>query len=281
MNFKVEGGIVMAGFQWPEGYRSAALLTFDIDGVVGFEGSAVGSLANRPSVRSLAEYEPAIAIPRILEWLQQEQLSATFFVPGRMAEIAPESVRNIVNHGHEIGHHGHFHLKPDRVSDEQERAEIELALPVLERVTGQKMIGSRVPGWAPSAQTLKLLAEHGILYDSSLMGDDAPYRTAEGLLEIPCTWWMDDWEQWGYLPFEGWEYPMNDPQQVMSLWTTHFEGSYEVGGAFVLTLHPWISGRPGFLRVIAKTVETWRRSHPDVWWASCRDVYHHAVRTQQ
>ncbi len=271
----------MGTFQWPQGYRAAALLTFDVDGIVGFEGSAVGSLENRPSPRSLAEYEPAIAIPRILQWLNAAALPATFFVPGRMAELYPDTVRAIVQSGHEIGHHGHFHMKPDRISLEQEIAEIDLALPVLEQVSGQKMLGSRVPGWAPSAKTLGLLAERGLLYDSSLMGDDGPYRTAEGLLEIPCSWWLDDWEQWGYLPFEGWEYPMNDPEQVIRLWSSHFEGAYEAGGSFVLTLHPWISGRPGFLRVIQKAVARWQAAYPDVWWTSCRNVYQHAVNTGQ
>lgn len=268
----------MDAVAWPQGYRAAALITFDVDGVVGFEGSAVGSLTNRPSVRSLAEYEPMVAIPRILDWLETEQLPATFFVPGRVAQLQADTVQAIVQRGHEIGHHGHFHLKPDRITPEAELDEIRLALPVLEAVTGQKIVGSRVPGWAPSAQTLRLLAEHGIRYDSSLMGGDGPYLTPEGLWEIPCTWWMDDWEQWGYLPFDGWEYPMNDPAQVINLWETHFEGSYEVGGAFVLTLHPWISGRPGFLRAIRQAIARWRTTHPDVWWATCKDVYSHVSR---
>lgn len=269
------------GFRWPEPYKAAAVLTFDIDGVVGFEGSAVGSLDNRPSVRSLAEYEPDVAVPRILDWLGELGLSATFFVPGRMAELHPGMVRRIVAAGQEVAHHGYLHLKPDRIDATKELEEIERALPVLEDLVGGPVRGSRTPGWAPSARTLRLLKEHGFLYDSSLMGHDVPYVTAEGLLELPCLWALDDWEQWGYLPFPGWEYPMNDPVGVGNLWTEHFDGLADVGGVFVLTLHPWISGRPAYTRVVRRLVEQWQAAHPEVWWASCADVYRHAAATGQ
>lgn len=267
-------------FRWPEGRRSAALLTFDIDGVVGFEGSAIGSLENRPAVRSLVDYEPQVAIPRILRWLDEFGIPATFFIPGELAQLQPEMVKEILRAGHEVGHHGHRHLKPDRISWKAELEEVDLGLPVLQDVTGGSVVGSRVPGWAPSAHSLDLLKQRGIRYDSSLMGHDEPYRTPEGLLEIPAFWALDDWEQWGYLPFPGWEYPMADPAAVSRLWDTHFQGIHEEGGAFVLTLHPWISGRPGYSRVIRQLLQEWHRT-PGVWWPRCRDVLAHAEATGQ
>ncbi|MCY0892584.1 MAG: polysaccharide deacetylase family protein [Acidibacillus sp.] len=258
-------------FQWPEGYRAGAFITFDVDGVVGFEGSAIGSLQNRPCVRSMTDYEPRVGVPRILSVLDDAAVPATFFIPGKLAELHPDMVKNILRAGHEVGHHGHFHYKPDRISFEDEVKEIDLALPILEDLIGDKVFGSRTPGWAPSANTLKLLSERGMLYDSSLMGHDEPYRTTEGLLELPCLWSLDDWEQWGYLPFEGWEYPIEEPDKVKRMWNAHFQAIVEAGGSFVLTLHPWISGRPVYAKVLKDLLMEWKNT-PGVWWTNAKEL---------
>lgn len=267
-------------FLWPNGFKAALLLTIDIDGLAGME-AFLGPLDNRPSVASLMEYEARWAVPRMAEWVESEHIPVTFFVPGATAERHPDLIRDLARRGHEIGHHGYRHLKPDRITPEEEADEVERPFAILQSLTGRPIVGARTPAYAPSRSTLGRLKAQGIGYDTSLMGGDGPYRTEEGLLEIPSSWWMDDWEHWGYLPFAGAEYPMVDPKAVISLWTEHFRGTVEVGGCFVLTLHPWVSGRPGFLRVIKETLRGWRTAHPEVWWASGEQIYAHAVETGQ
>ena len=94
--------------RWPDGVQSALALTFD------FDAESLW-LANDPShkrlpgVLSLGKYGAKVGMPKILELLRQEQLRATFFVPGWTAERYPHIVEAIVTDGHEIGHHGYMH----------------------------------------------------------------------------------------------------------------------------------------------------------------------------
>jgi peptidoglycan/xylan/chitin deacetylase (PgdA/CDA1 family) len=268
-------------FTWPEPYRAAAFMSFDIDGEVGFAASGIDHLENRPAVRSLTDYELAVGVPRILRWLDDLHISTTFFVPGRMAELYPQIVREVLAAGHEIGHHGHLHLKPDRISDEDQLSEIRRPLPILEDLIGGPVEGYRTPGWAPSAKTLGLLREHGFKYDSSLQGHEQPYMTPEGLLELPGQWVLEDWELWGYLPYPGAEYPFASPETAVSLWETHFKAIVAEGGLFTMVLHPWIAGRAGYSQVLSSMVRRFQEEHPEVWWTSGREIYRHAERTGQ
>lgn len=41
------------------------------------------------------------------------------------------------------------------------------------------------------------------------------------------------------------EKSITDPDTVFKIWSQEFDGYYESGGCFVLTLHPFITGRSG------------------------------------
>ena len=41
---------------------------------------------------------------------------------------------------------------------------------------------------------------------------------------------------------------------VLESWQLAFEGIFEYQGSFVLTLHPWIIGRPGRLKMLEKLI---------------------------
>ena len=47
--------------------------------------------------------------PRLLDLLAEYQVPATFFVIGRRAERFPHLIRQIVDHGHEVGNHSYHH----------------------------------------------------------------------------------------------------------------------------------------------------------------------------
>jgi peptidoglycan-N-acetylglucosamine deacetylase len=65
---------------------------------------------------------------RILDVLERERVSASFFLVGERATRAPETVRRIVAAGHEVGSHGWSHRSlwlcgPRRTDDEIARAQ--------------------------------------------------------------------------------------------------------------------------------------------------------------
>ena len=95
----------------PTASAPAAAFTFDFDAEEVWIGEDPEN-ANRPGVLSQGTYGAKVAVPLILGLLERHGVTATFFVPGRVAERYPERVREILAAGHEIGHHGYTHTSP-------------------------------------------------------------------------------------------------------------------------------------------------------------------------
>ncbi len=53
----------------------------------------------------------------IVAMLARHGIRGTFFVQGRWAEAEPESVRSIVDAGHLVGHHSHYHARMPLLTD--------------------------------------------------------------------------------------------------------------------------------------------------------------------
>ncbi|MGJ6126365.1 polysaccharide deacetylase [Mycolicibacterium sp. Y3] len=232
-------------FPWPAGKSAAAAFTFDVDAesAVLWGNEAV---AARMSVISHQAYGPLVGIPRILDLLDRHQIPATFFVPGHTAHRYPDAVRSIVAAGHEIAHHGYLHEQPTALTLEQENEALDRGLQALADVAGVRPVGYRAPMWDLSWHTPGLLAERGFLYDSSLMDADHPYELAVGdgsLVEIPIQWALDDWEQYCYLPDISGSGLIESPRKARELWQLEFEALRDAGACWVLTNHPFLSGR--------------------------------------
>ena len=109
--------------------------------------------------------------------------------------------------------------------------------------------------------TPALLHERGFLYDSSLLDGDAPYRLAVSaesdntLVEIPVDWALDDWEQYAFYP--GWTGSgvIESPAKAREMWLLEAVAQHRQGGCWVLTNHPFISGRPSRLDSLEELVE--------------------------
>ena len=81
---------------WPGDTRLVATLSFDVDGVSGAINRNPDT-ARYPSTMSLREYGPSIGTPRILDLLKRYQITATFFIPGYVAETHESLVWDIKN----------------------------------------------------------------------------------------------------------------------------------------------------------------------------------------
>src|ERR687884_1957903 len=122
----------MAAFTWPEGHRAALSLTFDVDAESAI--LAVDAVyAGRLSTMSHQAYGPRVGVPRILRMLERTGVKATFFVPGLTADLHPAMIEEILSAGHELGHHGYSHVPYHRMSDDEQRRDIERAFASLER----------------------------------------------------------------------------------------------------------------------------------------------------
>ena len=136
-------------------------------------------------------------------------------------------------------------------------ADFERALAVLERV-GVRPTGHRSALWEASWDTASLVAEYGLEYDSTLMDDDKPYRleTPKGtIIELPPHWSLDDWEQYAFLPRPPIGVNIESPAKVLDLWRNELDAMARHGCLFMLTNHPFLSGRPGRVETLRKLIE--------------------------
>ena len=267
----------MSEISWPAGKRAAAAFTFDVDAesAVLWGNEAVGA---RMSVMSHQAYGPLVGIPRILDLLDEHQIRSTFFVPGHTADRYPAAIRSLVAAGHEIAHHGYLHEQPTQLTRDEEIDALDRGLVALDEVAGVRPVGYRAPMWDLSWHTPGLLAERGFLYDSSLMDADHPYELAVdsggSLVEIPIQWALDDWEQYCFLPDVSGTGLIESPRKARELWQLEFDGLRRVGGCWVLTNHPFLSGRPSRAFELGDLMR-YVRGHSDVWVASLSEIAEH------
>jgi peptidoglycan/xylan/chitin deacetylase (PgdA/CDA1 family) len=215
-------------------------LTFDVDAEAGL-GAALAGSANRLSTLSEREFGVRRGVPRILELLDRHGLTATFYVPGATATRHPDAIASIAEAGHEIAHHGHHHLRPHELSEAEQERELVDGLEALHPYLGD-VVGYRSPAWELTPETARLLVRHGFAYDSSLMGDDRPYRLAAGagdLVEIPIHWSLDDviWFEIGRATRP------TPPETWRRAWQAEIAALSGTDAHLTLTCHPEIVGR--------------------------------------
>ena len=265
--------------RWPEGNRSAAAFTFDVDAESAVLWNAPGNAA-RMSVMSHQAYGPLVGVPRLLRLLDHHQIRSTFFVPGYTAHRYPGIVKDIACAGHEIAHHGYLHEQPSAVDLAGQISNLDRGLEALADVAGVRPTGYRAPMWDLSWDTPALLAERGFLYDSSLMDADVPYELSitpgaeRSIVEIPIQWALDDWEQYCFLPEISGSGLIETPAKARELWTSEFQALHDEGGCWVLTNHPFLSGRPGRARQLGELMAEVTAT-PGVWVASLEEIARH------
>jgi peptidoglycan/xylan/chitin deacetylase (PgdA/CDA1 family) len=110
-------------------------------------------------------------IPRWLDLLERANVHATFFVIGKDAIVPAHRpfIRAIAERGHEVGNHSFSHpYNFRRLSNAEKLSEIDDAGAAIADVTGEHPVGFRVPSSDVDLDTLRLLAERGYLYESSV-----------------------------------------------------------------------------------------------------------------
>jgi peptidoglycan-N-acetylglucosamine deacetylase len=273
--------VLPPGFAWPGGYRAAACFTFDLDAespILFDHPEAAGWL----DVMSHQAYGPRTAVPRLLRLLDRTRVRATFFIPGYSAERWPEAVRSVRDAGHEIAHHGYLHegarSAPDVATEERRLLR---GLEALDTVAGVRPIGYRGPNWELSYATPGLLVQHGFRYDTGMMDADHPYRLAvspepgaASIVELPAHWSLDDWEPYNYLPGITGSGVIASPADVIARWTLELEALVEEGGLFMLTNHPFVSGRASRAAGLGRLIE--RAQEIDgLWIATAAEIAAH------
>jgi peptidoglycan-N-acetylglucosamine deacetylase len=268
-------------YRWPDGKRCAVVLSFDVDAESPHIFRNPEEAATRLDALEERRFGPRTGVWRILRLLERYALPATFFVPGFTIEHHTEAVRAIQAAGHELACHGNVHETLHMLDQAAERRILDEQLALYERHLGIRPRGCRSPSWSINLRTPGLLKEFGFVYDSSLMGDDIPYfvDTPHGpLAEVPVEWLLDDAPFYRHV--YGASNAIADPDRVIGLWTQEFRGMYRENGCFVLTMHPWISGRASRVEGLERLIRR-MREEAGVWFATAAEVADLAIASQQ
>ena len=272
--------VLPAGFSWPAGIRAAACFTFDLDAESGLLFDHPET-ARHLDVMSHQAYGPRTAVPRLLRLLDRQGIRATFFIPGYSAERWPDAVCSIRDAGHEIAHHGYLHEGSRDADPGTEERRLVRGFEALQSVAGVTPIGYRAPNWELSYALPAILARHGIRYESGLMDADHPYRLAVStaheartIVELPSHWALDDWGAYNYLPGITGSGVIGSPADVVGRWTLELDALVPEGGLFMLTNHPFISGRASRAAALEGLIAH-AMATEGLWVATCAEIATH------
>jgi peptidoglycan/xylan/chitin deacetylase (PgdA/CDA1 family) len=268
---RARAGRSLAPDQWPNGARCAVSISFDAD----HETIPLRDADPSPMRISQGQYGARQGVPRIRALLQKEAVPATFFYPAVSALTHPDEVRGVAGEGHEIGIHSWIHELNTKLSHAAERDLSFRASDVLGKLAQKTPCGMRTASWDFSPNTLAVVREMGLLYDSSLMADDDPYELmddgeATGIVELPPEWIRDDAVYFNFHRFSALR-PYTPPSSVLEIFRAEFEGAWEEKGLFLLTMHPHIIGHRSRLPLLAQLISD-IKAKGSVWFATHEQV---------
>lgn len=263
---------------WPGEYRSAAAFTFDIDAETAVLSGAP-QLRDHVSVMSQQSYGPTFGVPRLLRMLGEREVRSTFFAPAYTAERYPHTIEQIIEAGHEVAYHGYLHEPLAGKSLAEETAILDRSIEVLQGRFGVRPVGYRAPFWEYNWHSPALLAERGFLYDSTLMNADHPYPIATSageLIELPINWGLDDWGYYCFIPGVSGNAQYTPPRDVAEMWKFDADSVLDERGLWILTNHPFLSGRPARVNALETVIEAVQQ-RGDTWVASLGEIAEHVA----
>lgn len=264
---------------WPNGAKCAVSMTFDIDTDSFLHLEYKDRVPDMVATTSWLRYDE-VAVPRLLRIFKHFGVKQTFFFPAWCMESYPRLVEQILEGGHEIGHHGYLHENPNRLPLDDEISWFDRSLDVIKSMTGRAPRGYRAPVYNFSRNTADILCTKGFLYDATLMADDVPYMMTTGagkILELPSHWALDDWPQFAHNIELQYTMPIRSPDEAFAVYEAEFMSAYRNGGLWVGVWHPWLTARLAraerLVEFIAKAVKL-----EDVWIAPLEEIAAHVHR---
>lgn len=138
-----------------------------------------------------------LIIPRLLDYFKKKQITATFFVLGKIAEKYSSIIQEIAKH-HEVASHSYEHIALQSLSLLEQEEQLMKGKHAIESL-GISCDGIRAPYYMVGEGYFSLVRKLGFLYDSSIstffpgryfhVGRTKPYYL-DGLVELPVPNWL-------------------------------------------------------------------------------------------
>ena len=266
---------------WPGEYQCAAMISLNLNAEL-FWLELDPTCYDKPKTLSLGQYGMNRGLSRILEILEKRSIRATVFVPGKVAELYPEKIREIASRGHELGVMGYADENmADYASIDENKASIAKSIQCLQDLAINEIRGFRTPQNDLTMDTLRAARQLGLDYSSNLCDDDRPYDVDLGdgktITELPVHWVNYD------LPYFAFNYHPAFPSgqgrianytAVLNNWTDEFDGCREYGLLYDLQLDPAMIGAPGRTGLLEELLDHMIDAG-DVWFATGSELADH------
>lgn len=266
---------------WPNGKRVAVAVT------VMYETWAEGKAPNysvqtthlKPGTVDLAghawsTYGTRVGVWRIIRTLDRLQIPGTFFTNARCAEIAPDTVKQIIKSGHDVG--GHNYTQDQLLSymtPEEEQKTIKKCLNILADTAGKRPTGWLSSVLAFTEHTVEFLAAEKLSWHADVTYIDLPHRidTKHGpIAAVPNSDFTDN------------RVLRSSPRDLWDVYKGTFDYLYrsEPMSLLVLTLHCQFGARPMIISVFEEIIR-YIQQFPDVWFARHEELGRWALEAKQ
>jgi allantoinase len=265
---------------WPNGKRVAVAVTVMYE--TWAEGKApsysVQTTHLKPGTVDLAgrawsTYGGRVGVWRIIRTLDRLAIPATFFTNARCAELYPDSIKQIVASGHDIGGHNYTQdALLTYMTPEEEQATIRKCLDVLADKSGKRPTGWLSSVLAFTQHTVEFLAAEKLAWHADVTYIDLPHRieTRHGAIAaVPNSDFTDN------------RVLRSSPRDLWDVYKGTFDylHRHEPLSLLVLTLHCHFGGRPMITAVFEQVVD-YLKQHPDVWFARHEELGRWALSAQ-
>ncbi|MEM8837097.1 MAG: allantoinase PuuE [Pseudomonadota bacterium] len=226
------------------------------------------------NMESIYEYGSRAGFWRLWRLFTARGMPVTVFGVAKALETNPEAVAAMKDADWEIASHGLKWIDYRDFDVESERAHMDEAIAIHERVTGERPVG-----WytgRTSEHTLDLVMENGgFLYSADSYADELPYwaeKDGKNQLIVPYTLDANDMR---FATPQG----FNSGDQFFSYLKDSFDCLYEEGKAgapkmMSVGLHCRLVGRPGRAAALARFLD-YIQGHESVWVARRVDIARH------
>lgn len=138
-----------------------------------------------------------LVIPRLLEYFKKKNITATFFVLGKIADKYPMIIKEIAKQ-HEVASHSYEHVALQSLSLPEQEEQLKKGKHAIEKL-GISCDGIRAPYYMVGQGFFSLVKKLGFQYDSSIstffpgrymhISSTKPY-VHHGITEIPVPNWL-------------------------------------------------------------------------------------------
>ena len=260
--------------EWPGGARMAVML------ILLHEWESVPAIA-RPMPRGAhhtfdylalgaREYGARFGIWRLLDVLDRQDVKATVITSGLVAELFPESVRQVKTRGHELATHGWDQSMHPPVfkSKDDERNSVVKSVAALEKAAQQRIVGYMSQGPRPTPHTLEICTDLGFVWTADYSDSDIPYViNVNGKKIVSVGYVMPNYTDNDLVPL-GLDGGL---KQLQLAFDAGYEESRRHPMKFCFACHVHISGRPGMSKLLDQFID-YAKGHDGVRFYPCIDI---------